>query len=148
MYGDFTKEEEARLEAAGVDYDVEAALRENPQDGYTVIDIKKVWAAVNDSADNDYPDYAWVIEFVKPVGPNGETFALLEGSHDYTGWDCQSGASTAFANSTRQAVGLLDSDGKNPGSFEMFRSELLKQINSVKQETWYEQTNKELGLSK
>lgn len=146
MYGDYSVEEEARLIAAGVDQDIESALRNNSQDGYTVTDIKKVWAAVNDRDSNDYPNYAWVIEFTRPVGPNGETSALLQGWHDYTGWDCGSGARTYFANSNRQTVGFLDKEKLEQETFERFQAELLKQVNSVKQETWYEQTNKDLGL--
>jgi len=145
LYGDYTDEEKERLEAAGVDNDVESALKYNPQDGFKVTDIKKVWAAVNNYEKSDYPDYVWIIEFFKPTGPSEETFALLQGWHDYSGWDCQSGVNVDFTSTPRQAVGLLDKE-KLDAYFEDFQTELLTQVNSQKKETWYEKTDKELGL--
>lgn len=65
------------------DYNLRAAFEYNPQKDVGIEDVEKVVAEWDDGADE--PSFVWLL---KLKGKKG--WAVARGSHDYTGWDCQS----------------------------------------------------------
>ena len=63
----------------GIDYDLHACLEYNPQETFTVLDIKEVRAVYEGC--NDERDWRWVLEL------HDSRFVFLQGGCDYTGWD-------------------------------------------------------------
>ena len=118
----------------GVDWDLEACLENNPQEGFTVDDIKKVLAVFE--GENDDKDWRWVLEL------NSGKFVFLQGGCDYTGWDCQSSADHAFADTSELAAAhaldekFVDSDWTN--SHNEAHLTLQAQLLLGKDKTWRE----------
>lgn len=83
------------LEAKGIDYDLCACLEYNPQP-FVVEDIEQVLAVYE--GENDSEDWRWILQL------NDGRFVFLKGGCDYTGWDCQSWADSAFAESADLAA--------------------------------------------
>ena len=154
-YGDY----EDRLKDHGIDYDLFACLDENPQKTFTVFDIKKVWAVWEGERDGD--DWRWVLEL------NSGAFVFLQGGCDYTGWNCQSWATHAFADTlelaAEKALGDISIEESSPSdaglghllsifsgeydkNFEDVKNSLLKQIAEGKQKTWMEQKVEEFKV--
>lgn len=81
----------------GSDYDLEAALQYN-ETGITLEQVAEVLAVVY--GEHDDSDYFWVLQMADGA------VGLLQGHHDYTGWDCQSSALWTPAKSPDAAVAL------------------------------------------
>lgn len=80
-----------------IDYDLSAAIGYNPQDnGFHLEDVAYVLGAV--LGENDGPDYWWLIAM------RDHTYAVVNGGCDYTGWDCQSNASSEIFPTLREAL--------------------------------------------
>lgn len=108
-----------------LDYDLSACLEYNPQKDFKAEDISAVVAVVE--GEHDESSWHWVVRL------RGKRFALIVGSCDYTGWDCQSSAESIITNTAIQAAKL---DG-SPAA----RYELLEQIKTGKKKTtWRELT--------
>ena len=123
-------------EEKGIDYDLDACLRYNPQP-FTVEDIEKVLAVWE--GENDGDDWRWIIKLSKNSGDaNGGRFVFLEGGCDYTGWDCQSFAESNFAKTARMAANLVS----NPD----IRKSLIEQLRKSKNKTWREKMDEELNV--
>lgn len=145
--------------AKGIDYDLCACLDYNPQNTFVVEDIKKVWAVWE--GENDGDDWRWVLEL------DSGQFVFLQGGCDYTGWDCQSWATHAFADTPEQAaekaMGDVSTENSSPAdaglghllsmlggtyadNFSEVRDSLLKQVQEGKQKTWTEQKEEEFKV--
>lgn len=155
-YYDDTKKYNAR----GIDYDLHACLEYNGQPEFGVDDIQQVLAVWNGA--NDEADWRWVVKLGR------RKYAFIQGGCDYTGWDCQSWATSAITTTplkaARFALGeklTLTGPGPEAGGFGKLISllggtymqdaaevyqDLVKQIKSRKQETWREKKDKEFGL--
>lgn len=72
------------------------------QHGADLIRTVKIHHAWNNGADET--SYAWIVEF------DDGTFAAVEGSHDYTGWDCQSSIYFVAASSVEEAMRHVGDD--------------------------------------
>jgi len=118
---------QSEIDRIGLDYDLFACLEYNPQDGFNVNDIAKVLAY--EPGEHDGAAYHWVLEL------KDRRFVYLTGSCDYTGWDCQSGATSEFCPSPEYAAGRA-------GSFETLN--LMEQISAgQKNGTWRDEKDKE-----
>jgi hypothetical protein len=138
----------------GIDYDLEACLEYNPQDLFNIKDIDKVLAV--HMGENDGDDWRWILQL------KDNRFVFLQGGCDYTGWDCQSWA-TSRSGDTAEAVAEYalgdvpiqeDNQPYNAGlghminilsgtynkNFKEVRDELLIQLEMGKNKTWREQT--------
>lgn len=143
----------------GIDYDLEACLECNQQDGFTVDDIQKVLAVWE--GENDEDDWRWVLQL------KDGRFVFLQGGCDYTGWDCQSWAISKFTDSAEKAanlslgdIALEDSHPSDAGLGHMLNimsgdfmnntneihKSLLSQIAGGKSMTWRENKDEEFGL--
>lgn len=112
---------EAEMIARNIDYDLGAALEYNPQP-FTVGDIKMVHAVVE--GEHDERDWYWIIEL------RDGRYVYLTGGCDFTGWDCQSSATSTFHTTVSGAAqDATEADRSGP-----VRSELLRQL-EVKQKT-------------
>jgi hypothetical protein len=123
----------------GIDYDLQSCLDYNPQP-FTVDDIERVLAVWE--GENDGDDWRWVL-----LLKDGR-YAFLQGGCDYTGWDCQSWATSAFddtpEDSAKRALGDIESDyGSDP---QVVYESLLRQITEGKNKTWREQKDDEFGV--
>ena len=159
-YWNLSEAEQKHLENIGVDYDLRACLECNPQ-GYDVTDIKNVHAVWQ--GENDGDDWRWVFRL------KDKRYVFLQGGCDYTGWDCQSWATSQFAKTARQAAKFTLGDfalkeNESPANaglghmlsvfsgtygnnfLEVYQS-LVEQIKNKKSQTWREQKDKEFGLS-
>jgi len=154
-------------EARGIDYDLIACLEYNPQRTFTVDDIEQVLAVW--TGENDGDDWRWVVR-LSPDPDYGEArFAFIQGGCDYTGWDCQSWATHAFAGSAQEAALKAQGDfptgnwspqnmglgqlinllsGETGKNFNEVALELLRQVAQGKDQTWREKKDQELGLDK
>ncbi len=104
------------------DYDLDAAITNNPQT-YSLEAIYDVLAEVPGA--NDELDWYWVVEFSEEPGI-GESFGLIQGACDYTGWDCQSSCSTELAPTALGAANLAPE--KERSSNRRVRQTLLDQL--------------------
>lgn len=165
-YWNLDKNEQDKLAKAGVDYSLQSCLEYNSQP-FNLLDIEKVVAVWE--GENDGDDWRWVIKVTKECATkNGGRFVFLQGGCDYTGWDCQSWATSQFTKTAKKAaelalggVKLGDSQPFNAGMGHMlnilsgtydnnFRdvyNSLMEQISSTKKKTWRENKDEELGTS-
>lgn len=149
-------EDQEKYLLLGIDDDLYECLHYNPQT-FDIDNIKQVLAVHEGKNDGD--DWRWVVAL-----KNGK-FAFLQGGCDYTGWDCQSWAtSDIYDNPEEAAKGALgdvpitiDNGPGNAGlghlinlfngnydhNFEDVYKSLLDQINNKKKSTWKEQTRKD-----
>lgn len=145
------------LSQRGIDYDICACLEYNGQE-YDVPDIEKVLAVHEGERDGD--DWRWVL-----LLKDGR-YAFLMGGCDYTGWDCQSWATTAFADTPEGAARFALGDnisltGNTPAdagfghllnlmggtytdNFASVYEELMAQLRAGKDQTWREQMDKDM----
>ena len=125
----------------GIDWDLSSCLEYNPQD-FSVSDIVKVHAVWEGEHDGD--GWRWVIE----VNNCEKQFVFLCGWCDYTGWDCQSGATSVFANTANEAVELAklakSTEYDCYNNLDDVYESLVKQLESEKAKTWYEKKDDEL----
>ena len=123
------------LEDRGIDYDLEACLRFNPQDNFNIDDIHVVIAVWE--GQNDVDSWRWILRL------NTGKYAFLVGWCDYTGWDCRSGADSLLADSPsvalEQSQSISDDYLLADNNDEVLNS-LTKQIEEGKNKTWREET--------
>jgi hypothetical protein len=151
-------------ESRGIDWDLEACLEYNPQETFDIPDIKKVLAVYE--GENDGADWHWVLELKQPVKVNLSDnievthyikgkYVYLNGWCDYTGWDCQSGASSQICHSAVEAAHvatIAEQDSEHRCHWSNWNESidmsayLLEQLNKGKHETWQERTRKAFGL--
>lgn len=147
---------ESDRDAKGLDYDLCACLEYNPQ-SFTAEDIAHVLAVWE--GENDGDDWRWVIAL------NDGRFAFLQGGCDYTGWDCQSWATSVFDDTpeaaAKRALGDVSVEDSHPsdagmghmlnilsGNYmenaqEVYKS-LMDQLSSEKVKTWRERMDKDM----
>ena len=127
------------MEARGIDWDLLACLQYNPQD-FTIEDIARVLAVYE--GENDGNNWRWIIRLT-----DGR-FVFLIGGCDYTGWDCQSGATSFIEADIAAALRhAKNRDLRYDGDVaEAAWAELARQLLGRKDETWHETTRRELGL--
>ena len=141
------------------DWDLEACLDYNDV-GLSKSDIREILAVWE--GENDGDDWRWIVRLAD------DQFAFIQGWCDYTGWDCQSGATAVRADTpedaARYALGeqnLEVVEVSNPGGMgrmisiltgihmsnaqEVYDS-LLAQLNDGKAKTWREAKDEELGV--
>ena len=143
-----------------LDYDLEGCLQYNPQEGITPETIAAVVAVWE--GENDGDDWRWVLAM------NDGRFAFVQGGCDYTGWDCQSWATSVFAatvdDAAKYALGddtpagtLLEPQGLGhmismmngdymSNANEVYES-LARQIAEGKDTTWRESKDAEFGVT-
>lgn len=155
-YYDMTDEQR---QETGIDYDLDACLEYNPQP-FNILDIERVLAVW--SGENDGDDWRWIILL------RDGRYVFLQGGCDYTGWDCQSWATSEFAETAEQAAEKAKGDisaeeGNAPwnagfghmlnimdGTYmananEVYDS-LTQQLTEGKDKTWREKMDNEMGL--
>lgn len=149
---------QAERERRGIDYDLYACLEYNPQ-SFAVEEVEKVLAVWEGQNDGD--DWRWVLKL------SDGRFCFLQGGCDYTGWDCQSWASSEFKgtpeDAAKLALGELTIGDKSPmdaglghmlnamtGTYldnvQQVYDSLMEQLTSNKLKTWRENTDSEFGL--
>jgi len=165
-YWDLPKEEQDKIEAKGIDYDLRACLEYNPQK-FTMFDIEKVLAVWTGEHDGD--DWRWVIKVNKDCSKaNGGRYVFVQGGCDYTGWDCQSWATSQFTKTPQSAAKLALGDvqigesqpfqaglghmlnilsGSYDENFKKVYESLTSQLKSSKKKTFHEEKDDELGAS-
>jgi hypothetical protein len=163
-YRDLSNEEQNKIETRGIDYSLRGCLEYNPQ-SFTIFDIEKVVAVWE--GENDGDDWRWIIKVTKECAKqNGGRYVFLQGGCDYTGWNCQSWATSQFAKTELKAahfalgeVKLGDSNPYQAGlghmlnilggtydeNFQKVYDNLVEQIKSSKKKTWRETKDAELG---
>ena len=164
---DVEKEERERLEKVGVDYSLSACLEYNPQ-SFDLQNVEKVLAVWEGEHDGD--DWRWVIKVNSVCSKkNGGRFVFLQGGCDYTGWDCQSWATSEFATTALNAAKFSNGKGVHLGksspdkagfghmlnilsgdymkNYNEVYSSLTDQLKSAKNKTWHEKKDVELGTS-
>lgn len=163
-YWDLSKDEQDKLDARGIDYDLRACLEYNPQE-FTIFDIETVLAVW--TGENDGDDWRWVIKVTKECAKKHDgRYVFLMGGCDYTGWDCQSWATSQFdktpLKAAHRALGDLELKDSSPmdsglghmlnilgGSydknFQKVYDNLVEQIKSTKKKTWHEEKDEELN---
>lgn len=152
-YSYYDNEEE--FDSRKIDYDLVACLEYNDQKNFSVHDIEKVLAV--HEGENDGEDWHWILEL-----KNGK-FVYLRGGCDYTGWDCQSWASSQICDSVEDCLNILKdlslpvtekNTPANAGMGHMIRLlfgdytakdneiylELEEQLKTKKKLTWREET--------
>lgn len=150
---------EESYKAREMDYDLGACLEYNAQ-SFSDSDIKEVLAVWEGEHDGD--DWRWILAL------NDGRYVFLQGGCDYTGWDCQSWATSVFENdpitAAKHALGDVPiSQGNQPyqaGTGHMLNmlggdymknanevmESLLKQIERGKNKTWRELSEPKLGM--
>lgn len=117
-----------------MDYDLTACLEYNPQEGYTVDDIAEVLAVWEGQNDGDF--WRWILRL------NDGRFVFLDGGCDYTGWDCQSEATSVFAAT---AIEVLALGIKDQMDRQDVHTHLLVQLKTAVAQTWRQAKDKEMG---
>lgn len=87
------------------DYDLAACLEFNPQNGFTIDDVVKKLAVIEGA--NEADAWHWILEL------KDGRFVYLTGGCDYTGWDCQSSATSSIWPTCREALTAVDSRRKS-----------------------------------
>jgi hypothetical protein len=113
--------------ARGIDWDLWACLSENPQD-FTVDDIAQTLAVFE--GENEEEDWRWILRL------NDGQFVALQGGCDYTGWDCQSSASSTRYPTIAEALGHFKDQTDVWASLD-------RQLAGAKDQTWHERTAQE-----
>lgn len=152
--------EEIKTVNENLDYDLSACLEYNPQPGVhedNIVRVLAVW-----EGENDEDDWRWVVDL-----DNGK-FAFIQGGCDYTGWDCQSWATSVLTSTPEEAAwyargehsevgSLLEPQGFGhmlnilSGSYmnnvgEVYES-LMRQLSEGKDKTWRETKDEEFGVT-
>lgn len=142
-----------------LDYDLASCLEYNPQPGITHENITEVLAVWE--GENDVEDWRWVVAL------DTGKFAFIQGGCDYTGWDCQSWASSAIVDTPQEAAKLATGEdlpvgtltepigfghmlamisGSYTANNAVVHLALLEQIEGGKNKTWREAKDEELGV--
>lgn len=163
-YYDLPQDKQDELEKAGVDYDLRACLEYNPQP-FNILDIKKVLAVW--VGENDGDDWRWIIQLTPQAKKEHKAgYVFLMGGCDYTGWDCQSWATSQLTKTAKQAVQLSLGDvqlgesqpfqaglghminligGHYGDNFKQVYDSLMSQVSLSKKKTWHESKDEELN---
>lgn len=99
-----------------LDYDLACALKYNPQ-SFNLLDIKRLLAVVE--GERDGPKWHWIIKL------RDGRVAYMSGGCDYTGWDCQSNASSEVFPTTSAAIKAAPTDDRRHGDV---RAKLKAQV--------------------
>lgn len=114
-----------------IDYDLEAALRENSLSEY-IDRINTVLGVVE--GENDGNAWHWIVLLNNPV-----KVAYITGSCDYTGWDCQSNCYVTEFDTIIDALGDVEVEEHYKYGFDV-QENLLNQIVAKKANlTWRQQ---------
>ena len=119
----------------GIDCDLKWCLDYNPQD-FTVDDIETVLAVWEGQNDGD--DWRWIIRH------KDGRYIYQRGGCDYTGWDCQSWATSVYAE-TPEAAAMKELED-TMANVQAVYADLLRQFNEGKRRTWCEEMDDEFGL--
>ena len=140
-------------------YDLAACLHYNPQDLLGPEDIEEVLAVWEGERDGD--DWRWVVRL------KGDLFAFIQGGCDYTGWDCQSWATSEIKATPEEAAFLASGEDLPVGGLwppqgfgrmisilageymqngDEVTASLLAQIEQGRNTTWREEKDEELGV--
>lgn len=128
MYWKLSKEERDRLDRAGVDYDLRAAIEYNYLEEFKLTDIAYVWAVVE--GENDGPAWHWIVRL-----QDGSAW-YLTGSCDYTGWDCQSWLSASRLQNPGDLLAEFGGSKSHPDYLDLKE----QVITGTKSLTWRERT--------
>ncbi len=103
--------------------DLSSAIEHN---GVSVPEDFEVLAEIL-SEHHDEGEYFWCIQDTKT-----KLFYVITGSHDYTGWDCQSGASITdpFDSLNQLQLYVVDTDNQNRPIRSMMLEQLRRIINA------------------
>ncbi len=136
-YYDLSDEQQKKM---GVDYDFVACLEFNAQPSFTFEDVKKVLAVVE--GEHDGADWHWVFSL------NNGRFMYMRGGCDYTGWDCQSSASSVELTQKFPLKDAVQSLGKSWGSddIESVYLKLAYQLKNGRNSTWREDKDIQFGI--
>ena len=110
-------------------YDLEACLKYNSQEGFTLSDVTEIIAVWEGEYDGG--SWEWLLKLKSPGRHEEyEKYALLVGWCDYTGWDCQSGAKSWISYS-------LDSvfESRAPHEAELRRQAAEGRILTIEERT-------------
>lgn len=118
-----------------LDYDLEACLTHNTQEGYNADDIAEVLAVWE--GENEGDDWRWILRL------NDGRFVFLQGGCDFTGWDCQSYAVSAFAG-LPDVLLIIEEQGDHKDRADVIAS-LRQQLIEGKAKTWHETKGDEFG---
>lgn len=122
-YWEVSKEQREKF-----DYDLIACLCYNPQTGFELLDIDSVLAVVD--GERDERPWFWILKL------KDGRHVYMTGSCDYTGWDCQSGATSSIVDTAQAALALApEKDGCEWRGFRDVRSELEKQLDAGQRKT-------------
>lgn len=119
------------------DYDLEACLAYNEQD-FLFEDILKILAVYEEEYDCE--GWHWILKLTD------NRYAYLTGWCDYTGWDCQSDATSIIDETSLEA--LKEALKKDPNINENHSTvkSLINQLSEGKIETWREKTDRKFDL--
>jgi hypothetical protein len=122
----------------GIDYDLHACLENNEQDGFAVEYIKQVLAVWE--GENDGDDWRWILTL------KDGRFVFLQGSCDYTGWDCQSSAEIAIVDTIAEVLEQARNSKRFYKNTPVIVAHLANQLLGSKNKTWHQRTGEEMGL--
>ena len=122
----------------GIDYDLFTCLEFNAQNDFTVDDIRQVLAVWEGENDGDY--WRWILTL------KDGRFVFLQGSCDYTGWDCRSSASSVIADTIATVIDEARKGDRFYENTPVIIAHLANQLLGSKNKTWHEKTGEEMGL--
>lgn len=161
---EMTDEQRADIEARGIDIDLIYCLEYNRQE-FGIADIDEVLAVWE--GENDEDDWRWILKMKKGKGKPEGRYAFVQGGCDYTGWDCQSWATSAFAKTAKRAalyalgdVPLTDGGPDQAGlghlikllfekygeNFSEVYDNLLAQLKNGKFNTWRQEMESKMNV--
>lgn len=135
----------------GIDYDLAACLDYNGQSYFNVDDIERVLAVIE--GERDGAAWHWILELKKTAANYSKgPYVYLVGWCDYTGWDCQSGASSDLFYTAQKACEAAGSQRDEWIPFNSTKEELfpvlLKQVEENKKtQTWRQIKDDELKIN-
>jgi hypothetical protein len=138
-----TKEQQDKMNEAGIDYDLTACLEYNPQP-FQLEDVEKVLAVF--TGEHDGTEWRWVLKLNKAASKKYDSkFVYLQGGCDYTGWDCRSSAWSNFCETAKQAAEFSkNNNGYEDETFKLgVYTKLIEQLKSKKNKTWREEKDQE-----
>lgn len=139
------------------DYDLRACLENNPQKDFILDDIEVVLAVWE--GENEGDDWRWIL-LLKEINQSDQQdewgrwhtvkrekrYVYLVGGCDYTGWDCQSSASSEFFATPQEAVKAERSNQNYRNNQDEVIASLAQQCEKGKNVTWRESKDIELDV--
>lgn len=117
-----------------LDYNLQAALENNPQENFTADNILNVMAVFE--GENEGAEWAWVVKLTSG------RFAYIQGGCDFTGWDCSSHLNSIIEFKPLRAV----THAMKKYNMKVYNS-LSKQMREGKNRTWRENKDAELKVN-